>query len=652
FFNRLGKQFNTLDKSSPQYRDAIAGVSKEIREKVLKHVMVRRTRSDVVNYFKKDIEAQGLFFPEMQDPQKLVYGIEGKVEEVFNRTILQFREFGYARYIPLLYYKGTKRLTAFERQQQRNVGGFMKSLLVKRMESSFYAFKKSIARFVTSYERFIEMFEKGTVYISKKVNVYDLVENDDFEKLERLIEESKAHKYAAGDFETTYLPALKSDLEILRNLYEMWSTVEEDPKLEQLIRELKGHPELKRKRQVLFTESKETGEYLYERLQARFPGEVMFYCSEGGRVDGRAGRINRNRARDIIKENYDPNHGGRGGEIRVLISTDVLAEGVNLHRANILINYDLPWNPTRVLQRAGRINRLGTAHPTVNIFNFFPTSQADRHLGLERNITHKIQMFHDILGEDAKYLSDGEEIGSQQLFETLNSKKAYTGEEGESDSELKYLEMMRDIRDKQPDLFLKIRNLPKKARSAAENANEEGAGDQLITFFRLGKLKKFYRNQGGVPAEVTFFEAVKAMACEPGTLRERIPADYFSLLEANKEKFRSDTTEENVGMGGGIGGRSNLDYIRRRLKAKTIRLCKKFTESDLEFLEAVRQMLSQGTMAKNTARKIKKEIESTLDPLIVLNVLRNHIHYITLTETGYWMLVLKKWWAIRNYPFV
>ncbi len=141
----------------------------------------------------------------------------------------------------------------------------------------------------------------------------------------------------------------------------------------------------------------------------------------------------------------------------------MLAEGINLHRSNVLINYDLPWNPTRVLQRAGRVNRLGSNFQKVHIFNFFPTTQSDLHLGLEINITNKIQMFHNILGEDAKYLSDGEEFGSQELFNTLNSRSAYTGEEGEGDSELKYLEMMRKIRDEQPELFNRIKKTAKKS---------------------------------------------------------------------------------------------------------------------------------------------------------------------------------------------
>ncbi len=495
FFNRLKKRFSQLDKNDPEYRETITEVSKEIREKILKHVMVRRTRTDVVKYFKSDTETQGLVFPEMQEPQKIIYQFDGLVEQVFVQTIQLFQDFRYARYIPLLYYIGNKGLTEFEKQQQRNVGGFMKGILIKRLESSFYAFKKSVGRFIISYERFIQMFEGGIVYISKNINVYELLDNDDIEILEQFVEAEKAHKYDAKDFKEGYLDDLKHDLQTLKTIEILWQDIDEDPKLDQIIKDLKTHKTLKNNKLIIFTESKETGDYLFENLAQSFPDQVIFFSSAGGHYqkDGQNLKCTPSIARDLIKSNYDPNHKQQINDCRILITTDVLAEGINLHRANTLINYDLPWNPTRVLQRAGRINRLATDHSQIYIFNFFPTSHADEHLGLETNITNKIQMFHDILGEDAKYLSDGEEIGSQELFETLNSKKAYTGEEVEGDSELKYLEMMRQIRDEQPDLFNKIKRLPKKARSGAQNTDIPQ--DQLVTFFRLGKLKKFVTTQ-------------------------------------------------------------------------------------------------------------------------------------------------------------
>jgi hypothetical protein len=310
----------------------------------------------------------------------------------------------------------------------------------------------------------------------------------------------------------------------------------------------------------------------------------------------------------------------------LLIATDALSEGVNLHKANILINYDLPWNPTRVLQRAGRINRLGTKHSELFIYNFFPTTQADAHLGLETNITNKIQMFHDILGEDAKYLSDGEEIGSQELFDTLNNKKAYTGEDEEGDSELMYLEMMRKIRDENPELFEKIKRLPKKARSG--RVIGDLVSDQLITFFRIGKLKKFYCNQGEHSEEITFFDAVNLLECGPDTPRHRVPNDYHHRLAINKQCFEHDTIQaEEPGTGRG-GGRSNLSYIEKRLKDKTFRSCPKFTDSDEEFIDGVRRMLANGTMAKKIAQRIKKEFEKTLDPLEMLSILRKHVRLV------------------------
>ena len=632
FFNQLKKKLRKYEKHEPEYQEMMRDVSSEIRERILKHVMVRRTRHDVVTYFQNDIQQQGLTFPEVKDPQKIVYQYEGETEEVFNQTIALLAQFRYARYIPLLYYTGSKSLTEFEKQQQRNVGGFMKSILVKRLESSFYAFKQSIGRFIRSYERFISMLDTGTVYISKKVDVYELLDNDDIEKLEKAVEEERAHRYSAKDFKADFITDLNYDLETLRAVHALWGKVQTDPKLEKFVGELRQHPILKKQRLVVFTESKETGNYLYENLVRRYPIQTMFYSSEGGRLANEPRLLKHTIARDTILENFDPGAKNPANDLRILITTDVLAEGINLHRSNVLINYDLPWNPTRVLQRAGRVNRLGTPHSEVHIFNFFPASHSDEHLGLELNITNKLQLFHDILGEDAKYLSDGEEVSSQVLFESLNSKRAYTGEgEEEGDSELKYLEMIRTIRDEDPDLFERIKNLPKKARSGRKDPGS--LSTQLITFFRLGKLKKFYQNTSGTAQEITFFDAVEQLVCYPDTRRTTIPLEeYFQLLSTNKARFELDTTQDND-MTTTRGGTSNVKYIEKRLKEPSFRRYKGFTDLDEEFIKGVKQMIQQGLMAKKTAQKIKKELEREADPLAMLDILRKHIRSIITEET-------------------
>ena len=634
YFSGFRTKLSKLEKTNPDYKNLIKEVSNDIRNSILRYVMVRRTRKDVMTYFKQDMKLQGLTFPELDNPQKIVYEYEGELEKTFINTIQKLKEFTYARYTPLLYYIGNKTLTEFEKQQQRNVGGFMKGILVKRLESSFHAFRQSVDRFIVSYEKFIDMYQtQKYVYVSKKIDVYDLIEGDNIEKLEAFVDEEKAHKYDAKDFGSfnnmKFIDALKKDLEVLKEVQMLWKNVNSDPKLEKFIRDLKEIKALSSNKLVVFTESKETGDYIYEALFKEFPGKVMFYSSTGGRHSDKKQISNHTVSRDIITANYDPNRKGKeqADDLKILIATDVLAEGINLHRSNVLVNYDLPWNPTRVLQRAGRVNRLGSKFPKVHIFNFFPTSQSDKELKLEVNITNKIQMFHDILGEDAKYLSDGEEFGSQELFNTLNSKTAYTGEDGEGDSELKYLEMMRKIRDEQPDLFEKIKNLPKKARSGFKK--EKLDADQLVTFFRIGKLKKFYINESGKSGEITFFDAVKELECKPDTKRANIPNEYYHLLQTNKTRFELDTTVRDDDTKGS-GGRSNAKYIENRLKDKSFKNFKGFTDSNDEFINGVKEMLTQGTIAKKTAQLIKNELEKTTDPLQVLHILEKHIRFVAI----------------------
>ena len=626
YFSGFRTRLKKLEKDDPQYKTLTKEISDDIRNSILRYVMVRRTRKDVMTYFKQDMKMQDLTFPALDNPQKIVYEYKGQLEEIFKKTIKKLQIFTYARYTPLLFYIGNKTLGEFEKQQQRNVGGFMKGILVKRLESSFHAFRQSVDRFIISYEKFIAMYNSGTLYISKKVDVYDLIESDNVEKLEAFVEDEKAHKYDSKDFKMDFITKLEFDLAILKSVKELWSNVNSDPKLEQFVHDLKNIDALKNNKLVVFTESKETGDYIYKALCNDFPNQVMFYSSIGGRHTDKDTTSNHLVSRDLITANFDPNRKENSNTIRILIATDVLAEGINLHRSNVLVNYDLPWNPTRVLQRAGRVNRLGSKFAKVHIFNFFPTTQSDEHLGLEVNITNKIQMFHDILGEDAKYLSDGEEFGSQELFNTLNSKKAYTGEDGEAESELKYLELMRKIRDENPDLFEKIKNLPKKARSGFQKENVET--DKLVTFFRIGKLKKFYLNENGKADEITFFDAVKELECFPITKRANTPDNYYHQLQVNKVRFELDSRQADEGQID-VGGRSNAKYIENRLKDKAFKNYKGFTDSDDEFINHMREMLEQGTIAKRTAKVVKTEMEKILDPLEMLNILRKHIRIMS-----------------------
>lgn len=626
FFKAQQKELDQFEKGSPEYLEAVKRTSESVRDKVLKHIMVRRTRSEIKNYFGEDISKQGLHFPEMAEPQRIIYKFDAETESAFNQTIELLKDFSYARYTPLLFLKN--QLSEFDQQSQRNVGGFMKGILVKRLESSFFAFKNSLRRFIHSYKRFIEMYDEGTVWMSNKVDVFELLDADGEERLLSLMDEDKAQKYASKDFQPDYRDKLLNDIQILEKVSSLWETIDRDPKAEFFIKELQENQILKDNKVLIFSESKETVEYLQGQLDKHFKDNVLSYHSNGGTFQGEAHR--NEYLRDIIKANYQPKHPNPRDDVSILLTTDVLAEGINLHRSNIIINYDLPWNPTRVLQRVGRVNRVGTEHENVYVFNIFPTDQSDEHLGLENNIKGKIQAFHNTLGEDAKYLSDDEELSTHELFgerlyQKLNDKSTFE-DDGDIDSELRYLQVIRDIRDKNSNLFAKIKNLPKKARSGRKLPENLVTDDeQLLTFFRKGRLKKFILADFNAPRELTFLEAARLFECDPDTPAHSIPKSYYNLLMENKEYLEEITGDESIDMQASRGGSSNEAFIVKTLKASA--KFQGYTDDDEDYLKLVRAAFESGSVPKNTSKRIKQAIQKNLQPLNVLRVLKDHIKY-------------------------
>lgn len=638
FFKDRQKELDQEEKGTPEYTATFKRVAGEVRRQILNYVMVRRTRSEIRRFFQSDMDKQGLAFPEVAVPQRIVYTFDPQTDAVFTETIERLTDFRYARYTPLLYLK--KGLSEFEKQAQRNVGGFMKGILVKRLESSFFAFKNTLRRFIESYDTFIAMVEGGTVLIGKGLKIQELLDEDNEEELLRLIESGKVERYRASDFDAALLRDLRHDRHLLSEIQALWRDLGEaespDPKLSQFIAELQNNRLLKGRKLIIFTESAETGRYLYQHLQRHFADQVLFYSSHGGYSQGRA--LNKQVARAMIEENYDPRHADPQQTIRLLVTTDVLAEGINLHRSNIVLNYDLPWNPTRVLQRVGRVNRVGTAHEQIYIFNFFPTAQGDAQLGLEANIKAKIQAFHDMLGEDAKYLTEEEDIAQHELFgerlySRLNQRKSYTGEDEEERSELEYLQLIRRVRDETPKLFDKVKRLPKKARASRSLAaaisrrtfgTDPAADEWLVSFFRRGLLKKFYLNsQSSLPVELDFLTAVDLLACQPDAQRIQIPPLYYDLLDANKRTFAEATSTANEELRGRRGGRSNSRQVIDHLKA--FRREAKYTEMDQAYVRRVLEELQQGNVPSNRVKRLLDALQGVMDPLKVLAILHREI---------------------------
>ena len=616
FFSGLEKKLKNLDRQR-DYADYIKFIkenAKEIREKVLKYLMVRRTRTEITKYFAEDLASQKLRFPDIEKPEAAFYELNDEEDVVFTKTIeLVAKKFKYARYTPILYYKGE--ISQPEELAQRNMGKFMKILLIKRLESSFHAFRNSLGRFIHSYESFISEVDNGNVYVSKKYTnkIFELLADDNDDAVEILINEGKAEKLPSKDFRDEFKKDLQSDLDILKEIHRMWAGVNRDPKLLAFIEKLSTNPILKKNKLIIFTESKETAEYLAKNIDAKFPNEVLCFTGSSSAL-----------VREQVIENFDAKARFPKDDFRILICTEILAEGVNLHRSNVVVNYDLPWNPTRMMQRVGRINRVDTKFDKVYTFNFFPTKQANDQIKLREAAEAKINAFLSLLGGDAHLLTENEPIGSHELFSRLTSKEIITGEDESEESELKYLHVIKNIRDKEPDTFEKIKHLPKKARTAKTDKTNAG---QLVTYFRRGKIQKFFIASSADARELDFITAAKTLEVSKDTKQQKIDKSFYGLIEQNKKAFIFATTEElpDVKM---RGGRDSATQILRILKA-TMKDRRQFTEDQDLYLKKVITQLEEGGLPKQTTRvtlqALNKEIEKGINPLKILSVLQSHI---------------------------
>ncbi len=617
FFTGLEKKLKNLDrkKDYTEYINTVKANAREIRDKVLKYLMVRRTRTEIEKYFSKDIKEQGLKFPEVKKPESLFYELNDEEGDIFNKTIdLIANQFRYARYMPMLYFEG--KIDQLEAQSQRNMGRFMKILLVKRLESSFFAFKNSVDRFLYSCDMFLKELNNGCVYVSKKHTnkIFELLENDDDEAIQRLINEGKAEKYESEDFRKELKKDLEHDLAVLKEVKSLWQQVERDPKLIKFTNELSNNPVLKNNHLIIFTESKETANYLYKNIDRQFPGQTLLFTGDSGES-----------VRDQVIENFDARARHKKDDFRILVSTEVLSEGVNLHRANVVINYDIPWNPTRMMQRVGRINRVDTPFETIHTFNFFPTTQSNDQIKLKEAAEAKINAFLTLLGGDAELLTEGEPVGSHELFDRLTSKKTLEGDEDSEESELKYLWAIRDIRENEPELFEKIKQLPKKARTSKGSKDIQNF---LITYFRRGKLQKFFMADSKQEAcELDFLTAAGILESKSDEQKKKLPADIYDLLDKNKAAFIIATTEE-MAERPKRKGRDSAANILRILKT-TLKNTQKLTEDQEEYLKKVLIQLEEGGLPKQTAKQTLKALNSLGDELInpfkVLAVLQTHI---------------------------
>lgn len=489
----------------------------EIRTKVLDKVTIRRTRNNILNDpdYRADIQAQGIVFPVIAPPQELIYQMDEDTSSRFYKTLgLLTSQVAQGDVEGLCYarYRAIEFLCREKKNKYPNAEHIAHSLaqiythlMVKRLESSFYAFKQSLQGLRDATAGMLSMFEQGQVVIAPELKIKELQAKG--MELDEILDLA-SHKgynvedivFSSEDFQEDFPKMLRHDLDLLNNLIADWDKEQDDPKFdklkEQILHQLFDKERNPSGKLVIFSESADTLEYLYRRI-----------TSELGREDVlKVTSHNRKKYETTIRENFDANYAGvMKDRYNIIVTTDVLAEGVNLHRANVIVNYDSPWNATRLMQRIGRVNRIGSPAGYIYNYLFYPSQQGDGVIQLYKNALIKLQSFHSAFGEDAQVYSREEILKTFTLFDSTVQ-----------DSIDRKLALQREVRElyaTNPKLYHKIKSLPLKSRCLRRG--DETTKASSVIFVASSFKKEFYRVDDHELKPIDFLEAVDLLQATP-----------------------------------------------------------------------------------------------------------------------------------------
>ena len=408
---------------------------------LFRELMIQRSRAYVKRSVRQNQDLQ-VAFPERKDPKVVPYslmrtygGLLAKLNDAFfhgdeGRPLLSL-----PIYFPLNYYRGDAEVDAMEAGRQRQVVCLIRTLLLKRFESSAVAFRATCEDLLLKVFYFVRLHNPKTAQRWQDLHssLMALIKthqrgrsgsgSEDEEEDEDIIPEEAKKRIERLSLRDFAVDAMV--MECLLDLDTLASFLDElrgfdparDHKLQQLIAEMQSDEILSKHKVLIFTEYRNTAAYLREQLEAAGIGPL-------DEVDS----LTRRSRSDIIRS-FSPyyNGGSSAGleadghdEIRVLISTDVLSEGLNLQDATCIINYDLHWNPVRLMQRIGRVDRRLTPeiearmvgdHPelaeirgTVWLWNFLPPDELNEILSLYERVTNKTLRISKIFGIEGKKL--------------------------------------------------------------------------------------------------------------------------------------------------------------------------------------------------------------------------------------------------------
>ncbi len=566
YFKPINEQYKKLAYEKKLNLKKLKALFQKLRDDVVEPLVIRRTRTDIESNkeYLEDLEIQGIKFPKVGDPIALYYELDGKLSELFFDTVSLITNLdeegnkidglGYYRYraIEFLAKEEDKKMYGNVESISGRLSAIMKTLLVKRLESSFYAFTQSLSRFQKAIDNMLAMFDDNRVFIAPDLDINKLLEEGlSYDEIEAKINEKGGNnkEYKKDAFDKKFVALLKQDKEKVDDLIERWGKVKKDPKLIEFAKQIQE--EFFKPKQnisgklIIFSESKETAEELTLKLSKITKKNVLTVSAE-----------NRKYVEHTIRDNFDANleEDKWQTEYDIIITTEVLAEGINLHRSNVIVNYDVPWNSTRLMQRIGRVNRIGSRADRIYVYNYYPSAHGDAQIHLVNNALRKLQAFHTAFGEDNKVFSILEEKGEGALFGNKIQK-----EESEI---LKYLNELRDFRKKHPKIFNDIAKIPNKARCGRKLPEskqltlldtETGEINYPLQNTSLTYLKS--ENHPGIFClitpemniiEMNFLQAVKLFKAPDSEKAIALHELHHKQTLAGLEYFKSEKNQENV----------------------------------------------------------------------------------------------------------
>ena len=513
FFSPLVVEFRKFRKQENFDVKQFKKLAERVRDRVIKPLTVRRTRTDIesIPRYNKDVHG----FPKVAEPIKKEYELNPHLATLFKEAMdILDKRLNYARYQAIAYLKPEASNGLYDNAEliSRSLAGIRKNGLVKRLESSFYAFKKSVENFRQANENMLQMWENDRIFIAPDMDINLLYEKGytDDEIEEKLNEKAETNPknavFKRDDFRPEYIEMLIQDQKLLDGMWLQWEYIDDDDdskfaRFEELLKdellEKERNPEGKI---VVFSESVDTIEYLARRIDRK---DVLVISSH-----------NRNTLFKTIRENFDANWKVQKSEYNIILTSDVLAEGVNLHRSNIIINYDTPWNSTRLMQRIGRVNRIGSKSDIIYNYVFYPSEQGNKEIKLNQIALSKIQTFHTTFGEDNQIYST-EEIIDRDLDKLF--KEGIKREQEDRNLELPFYEELRTLYIQNRKEYKRIERLSLRSRTGREPREIDGVtlSDDTLVFLKTNFRKLFYLVSDEQVREISVLDALNYFKAKP-----------------------------------------------------------------------------------------------------------------------------------------